>query len=105
MEATKLCPAPNLEAADFDKDAIVTIVNVGFKEVGEERKNKGFVAFAEFDRPMVLNRTNLKRIIAIYGKDTDAWKGKKITIYPSETDMAGKTVACLRVRERAPETK
>jgi hypothetical protein len=106
MEATKLCPAPNIEASELGgKDNVVTIKDVGFKLVGEEKKEKGVVHLVEFDRPFVLNRTNIKLIIAMHGNDTDAWKGKKITLYPSETDFAGKTVPCIRVREKRPEAK
>jgi hypothetical protein len=59
--------------------------------------------FQEFDRGMVINRTNLKRIIAMYGNETDTWVGKRITLYESETDFNGRTVPCIRVREKKPE--
>lgn len=103
MKATDLCPAPHLEAADLNgTDNVVTIKDVGFSIVGNEQVEKGVVTFEEFPRGMVLNRTNLKRLIAMYGNDTDDWKGKKITLYPSETDFGGKTVDCIRVREKKP---
>jgi hypothetical protein len=103
MQANKLCPSPNLEAADLcEKPVVVTMKDVGFKIVGEAKVNKGVIHLVEFDRPLVLNRTNLKRIVALYGSDTDAWGGKKIELYPSEAEMAGKTVPCIRVREKVP---
>jgi hypothetical protein len=102
MQATKLCPSPHLEAADLcGKDNVVTIKTVGFSLVGEAKVNKGVVYYDEFDRGMVLNRTNLKRVIALHGAETDKWIGKKITLYPSETDFQGKTVPCIRVRTEA----
>ncbi len=100
MKANELCPSPNLEAADFAGDTVVTIKSVAFKEVGDEKVNKGVVYFEELPRGLVLNRTNLKRIISQHGNDTDKWTGKKITLYPSETDFGGKTVDCIRVREK-----
>jgi hypothetical protein len=101
MNATELCPPPHMEAGDLHgKDATYTIKGVSFSEVGEERETKGVVMLNEFPRALVLNRTNLKRIIAHHGLDTDDWVGKQITIYPSETDFRGKTVPCLRVREK-----
>ncbi len=48
---------------------------------------------------MVLNKTNAKRIASIYGEDTDDWIGKEILIYPSETDLRGETVPCIRVKQ------
>lgn len=100
MEASKLCPAPHIEASELSGDTVVTIKGVRFADVGEEKVNRGVVDFAEFDRGMVLNRTNLKRIISHHGNDTEKWIGKKVTIYPSETDYAGRTVPCIRVREK-----
>jgi hypothetical protein len=104
MQATKLCPPPHLEAADLcGKDVTVTIKEVGFSLVGTEQKNKGVLMYQEFDRGMVINRTNLKRIIAMYGNETDAWKGKRVTLYESEADFNGQTVPCIRIREKKPE--
>lgn len=106
MKANELCPAPHLEAADLDgTDMVVTIKGIGFGEVGEDKAKKGLVMLEEFPRSWVLNRTNLKRLIAMYGNETDAWIGKKVTLYPSETDFAGKTVPCIRVREMPPKGK
>lgn len=100
MKATDLCPAPHLEAADFTGDTTCTIKAVDFAEVGEDKTNKGVLWFDEFNRSLVLNRTNLKRVIAQHGGETDEWTGKTITLYPSETDFAGRTVPCIRVREK-----
>lgn len=100
MKANDLCPAPHLEAADFSKDTAVTIKAVDFASVGSEQVTKGVVLFEEFARGLVLNRTNLKRIVGHHGAETDNWIGKKITLYPSETDFGGKTVECIRVREK-----
>jgi hypothetical protein len=81
---------------------VVTIDHVDFHEVGEEKQNKGVLYYQEFKRAMVLNRTNLRRIIGLHGTETEEWIGKRITLYPSETDFAGRTVPCIRVREKAP---
>ena len=100
MEANSLCPSPHLEAADLNGGPKeVTIKSVDFHEVGVEQVQKGVVFFDEFDRAMVINRTNLKRVIAHHGNDTDSWLGKKITLYPSETDFNGQVVPCIRVQE------
>ncbi len=104
MNATELCPSPHLECADLaGKEKVVTIDRTDFHDVGEEKQNKGVLYFREFKRAMVLNRTNLRRIIDLYGTETDDWPGKQITLYPSETDFAGRTVACIRVKEEAPK--
>jgi hypothetical protein len=100
MKANELCPPPHLECADFPKETEVTIKTVSFAEVGEEKANKGVLHFEEFTRGLVLNRTNLKRIIEWHGNETDEWVGKKIKLYPSETEFGGKTVDCIRVKQK-----
>lgn len=100
MKASELCPSPHLSAADLSGDTVVTIKGVAFKEVGDKKEMKGVLFFEEATRGMVVNRTNLKRIISLHGSETDGWNGKKITLYPSETDFGGETVACIRVREK-----
>ena len=80
MKANELCPAPHLEAADLNgQDVVVTIAKVAREKVGNEQVDKGVVFFTEFPRGLVLNRTNVKRIIAMYGNETDVWVGKPVT--------------------------
>jgi hypothetical protein len=101
LDANKLCPAPHIEAAELNgEEKVVTIKSVNFSEVGKEKVTKGIIYFEEFDRGMVVNRTNLKRVIAHHGNETDSWVGKELTLYPSETDWQGQTVPCIRVREK-----
>ena len=105
MRAVDLCPPPHLCAEDLEgQEQVVTIKDVDFEKVGEEREEKGVIFYREHKRGMVLNRTNLLRIIALHGDETDDWKGKRITLYPSEADFGGRTVPCIRVKEQVPDT-
>jgi hypothetical protein len=71
---------------------------------GRQRTGKkGCPVFEEFDRGLVLNKTNSRQIAALYGSETKTWKGKKITLYRSETSFQNKTVNCVRVRDTRPE--
>lgn len=102
MKANELCPAPHLEAADLDPkvDTVVTIESVQMETIGEDKIDRGTLKFKEFPRTMVLNRTNLKRCIEHLGDDASLWIGKQIELYPSETDFGGRTVPCIRVRQK-----
>lgn len=101
MKAIDLAPPKHLDAADLEgKEVEVTVEHAHYTEVGENKETKGAVKFKEFPRSMVINRTNIKRLIAHLGDDTDQWIGKTVKIYPTETDLKGKTVPCLRVREK-----
>lgn len=107
MRVTEFCPSPHLEAADIGDDIgatkVVTIRGVTKKEVGAEKVLKGVVFFEEFDRGMVVNRTNSNTIAALHGGETDNWIGCRITLYRSEAAMNGKIVPCIRVKDSVPK--
>ena len=103
MHVNKLCPPAHLEAADLcGKDVVVTIKSFAQHLVGAKQETKGVVFFEEFDRALVINRTNSGRIAKLYGVDTDKWVGKKVILYESEASFAGNVVPCIRVREKVP---
>ncbi len=56
-------------------------------------------------KPLALNATNCKAIAGMYGNDADAWAGKRVTLYPTTTQMGGETVECIRVRPKIPAGK
>lgn len=107
MRVTELCPSPHLEALDIGDGIgaalVVTIARVEVREVGAEKVKKGVVYFSEFDRGLVLNKTNSRTIASLYGSNTDDWIGEEITIYRSETSFQNKTVPCIRVKDVRPE--
>lgn len=98
-------PSKWLKASDLNgKPALVTI-----KEFTVEKMNDGgkkpAVWFKEEDKALILNITNGKKIEGICGSaDPDNWIGKRIVIFPTETEMAGDTVECIRVRAPKPGT-
>lgn len=96
-----LYKSPHLTAADLTGDTEVTIKSFELdKEVGAEKALKGVIYFDEFARGLVMNKTNTERVRNLHGKIVNEWVGKKITLYESEAMMAGKTVPCIRVREK-----
>lgn len=67
-----------------DEEVPVTVK--GLKRVnmardGEEPKYKWTISFNEFDRPMVLNKTNITKLGAILGDDTAGWIGNQVKLY------------------------
>lgn len=53
--------------------------------------------------PLCLNKTNAKTIAALYGNNPLKWTGKLITLYPTTTDVAGRTEDCIRIRNTVPK--
>lgn len=87
------------------KDATLTIKRVAAgKVIGEKAREtkKPIVEFEETDRKFVLNKTNGKIIAAMYGTDADKWTGKRVTLYPTTTNMGGEVVECIRARQTVP---
>lgn len=96
-----------LKADDFPEPALVTIH--GFKRMnmakeGEGPRYKWLCKFKEFDKPMVANKTNLKRMAKIFdSENTDNWIGKRVELfYDENVEMAGEIVGGLRVRKPSP---
>lgn len=87
------------------KDVIVTIAKVVAGELtgqGGRKSKKPVLFFEGKERGLALNATNSKAIAALYGNYTEKWIGKRITLYPTTTQMGGETVECIRVRPTAP---
>lgn len=74
--------------------------------VGEDgKKEQGtLLYFNEIDKPMVLNSTNAKTIVAIYGTPyVEEWVGKKIQLYATKVKAFGEMVEALRIRKFVPK--
>jgi hypothetical protein len=97
-----LYPSKYIKHSDLKgQDVTVTIKCLVVEEVGMEGEKKPVLYFEGTDKGLVMNVTNANTIAAAYGRDTDAWKGKQITLYGTTTDFAGKPVDCVRVRPPA----
>jgi len=56
--------------------------------------------FAEFAaKPLGCNKTNLKRIVSLYGLDASAWLGQQLLVYRTTTSYGGKLMQCVRVAD------
>lgn len=90
------------------KDFTVTIEKVEPGEV-KNRDGKKRIAVLWFrgaKKPFGCNVTNGKTIAAMYGKNTDAWVGKTITLYPTVTSVGGESgVDCIRIKPGIPKGK
>ncbi len=98
-----------LKQSDVEDEAIVTIQKVGkgnISKPGDEPEMKWMIRFEEFQKPMILNSTNIKRLSrACKSEDTDDWTGKKVTLFVDhDVEFAGNIVGGLRIREyKAPQ--
>jgi hypothetical protein len=91
-------PSKYLKAADLDgKPHLVTIKKFSVEKTDTEKFP--CVWFSEFDKGFRLNVTNGKKIEGIAGSANPArWSNARVVIFPTETELRGETVDCIRVR-------
>jgi hypothetical protein len=97
MDFDKLFPGRFLKAADLNgKDVTLTISAVVVDElIGDKGTEvKGLISFAGKKKQLVLNKTNGLCFKQMFGRETDAWVGKRITIYPTTFNDE----PCIRVK-------
>lgn len=92
-----------LKKEDVDPPVLVTIDRVAQNNVamqGADPEMKWCLYFAELDKPMVLNSTNIHLAgQACASDDTDEWMGKKIVLYNDpNVSFAGKLTGGIRIR-------
>ena len=97
-------------AFDEGKDLIVKISDVGEEPVVGQNGTSENCMVMHFDgdvKPLILNKTNMKRIEkALETPYLDEWCGKKIQLYVEKNVPAFGTVTdAVRVREFAPQGK
>ncbi len=93
-----------LKKEDVGEDGVICTVS-GFERVNvamddQPPEHKWVMRLKEFEKPMVLNSTNLQLCEKAFGSDnTDDWMGKKIIVY-SDPNIAfgGKLVGGIRVK-------
>ena len=61
-------------------------------------KTKGIVYFKEHGIGWVLNRTNIMCLVEMWGTDTDAWIGKRVTLYRADVRVGAKMDVGVRIK-------
>jgi hypothetical protein len=99
----EMFPSRFLKASDLNGKAVV--VRIGSAPVetlkspnGTEERKTVLYFNGGAKKVLPLNKTNWDSVASICGENSDDWPGKKIELFPTVTDLRGKTVACIRVR-------
>jgi len=97
-------PANRTFTVTILKHAEEEVQNVPSKGCPTGKELKGILYFKENIKPLILNVTNAKTIMTLYGKDADLWEGKKITLYYDPSVKVGREVTGgTRVRKPLQE--
>lgn len=104
MHADLLHPSRFLKSAEFKgEDVTLTIADVVLEELEREdnsKEMKGIVSFKESPKLLVLNRTNSDCLKAMFGPETEIWKGKRVTFFPSPmvNPFTKENISAIRLR-------
>ena len=100
MNISDAFPSNYLKASDLKgAQVVVTIDRVEFEEVGRDKEEKPVIYFTGKTKGVVLNKTNARKITEITGSAiTEEWRGHAVVLYPTETEFAGETVECIRIK-------
>jgi hypothetical protein len=99
-----MIPSNYLKQADFDQNGtIVSVKGLEQKNVAQDDQEpdlKWCIYFNEFDKPMVLNTTNINAMAEACDSDnSDDWMGQEVVVYvDANINFGGKRVGGLRVR-------
>jgi hypothetical protein len=91
--------AHNLQGKDVTK-TIKAVEVEGLRTQGGKVERKPVVIFSDSDKKLVLCKTNARTIAAIYGNEVERWRGKRITMFPTQTKFGPATVDCIRIRPK-----
>lgn len=92
-----------LRAADLEeKPHLVTIKDAGMVTM-QDNTQKILVTFNEFERGLLLNKTNAYNLSEYLGPDTDSWIGQQTVLFTAWVDFQGKSVEAIRVRKPKPQ--
>ena len=110
MKVSDLMTSKWLKQSDVPEDRLVTVKELKKQNVArddEDAEYKYTIFFEEFEKGMVLNSTNIKRLGKALGDDTDNWPGGKVVLYVDpDVEYAGQIVGGLRIRAaRKPGAK
>lgn len=90
---------------DVGAERVVTIRDIDFKEAYDQKSNSKSMKqslFFEECKPMILNKTNTKTLMKLFGADGARPKdciGKKIILYVANVKVAGKATTGIRIKE------
>ena len=87
----------NLKADDLGDKAYPLVIS----EIDEYEFDDGKKPILKFDKSekgLILNKTNARKIAAMYGDEMDDWIGKKIILAAEDVEYAGQMVKGIRVQ-------
>jgi hypothetical protein len=89
-----------LKAENIEAGETVTVKDVRDELVGNPQEAKPVVYLDEYDKGIILNKTNAKALVKVFGDDETTWPGKKIvlTTVPTRNPSTGEEIDAIRMQ-------
>ena len=89
-----------LTKESIDGEAIVTLTGVHSEHVKGRTRPKLVAKFAEFEKPLVLNSTNIKRLrdSIFRSKNAATWRGEVVLYVDESVEYGGDVVGGIRIK-------
>jgi hypothetical protein len=85
------------------KNLVLTITDVDFEPVGQDREMKLVLRFREQeDKGLVINKTNAETLRSLFGNDPNACIGQRIALFAQPVSFAGKMTIGVRIHPKQP---
>lgn len=100
MDYELLFPSNYIKSIDFqgkDRTVKITAVKAEVLESNKGKKMKPILSLEDSERKWVLNRSNAECLVAMFGRKTEGWIGKRVTLYPMPYSKS-KSGFAIRVR-------
>jgi hypothetical protein len=94
-----------LKADDFggiEGRPVLATINHVTLETMNDQSQKLCLHLKEYDKGILLNKTNATTLASYCGQDTDDWTGKQVVIYVAMVDFQGKSTESIRLRQPKP---
>jgi len=99
MIPSNFLKASDLLVDDEYTEVDVTIISVVQQEMPNDGTQKWVVYFKEFDKALVLNVTNTRKLGELCGDLSDDWVGKRIRLYVAPVSFRGEEVSSIRIKQ------
>jgi hypothetical protein len=99
-----MIPSNFLKASDLLIDdnygeVDVTVAKVAQQEMPNDGGEKWVVHFEEFDKGLVLNVTNTRKLGELCGDQSDDWIGKRVQLHVVPVAFRGEEIDAIRVKQ------
>lgn len=93
-----------LRKTDIERPTQVNIVDVHAEDVPGVARKKLVVQFREFEKPLILNSTNIKALEQLFKtSETAHWRGAVVLYVDEQIEYAGQRVGGIRIAPAQPQ--